>query len=121
MILNFLNRIGDIAASPYAFLAYISVIAAWVYTTVAQYKLNKIADIIKDIPEEKRAEVIARDYGPIPQDMSAEIWIKSKKHTLLFLSFLATLVVISVFIILVLTSKSDNVNGRINETQEYII
>jgi len=94
----------DVGSSPYAFAAYIAVVAAWVYTTVARYRLGKIAKLLKDVPPQHRAKVIEKEYSTLPRSgLSAEQWIKSRQHVLLFVAFLSLLLCLTIIVIIALS------------------
>jgi len=91
--LTFLQHLKEVAASPFAFVAYICVVAAWVYVVSARNRLRTIEKTLKQLPPEMRADVLLREYATTPRKgLSAEQWIRSRKQTLLFAAFLATLI-----------------------------
>src|SRR5262245_36648095 len=86
-ISDFLLNLRIVAASPYAFAAYVGVAAAWTYTTVARHRLDRIAQLFKDLPPDDRIRMIMREYSTVPRSgLSAEQWIVSRRHTLFFRS-----------------------------------
>jgi hypothetical protein len=91
----FLQSLKVTATSPYAFVGYVCVVAAWLYTVIARHRLNTVSKHLKDLPEARRAEVLLREYNTTPRaGLSAEQWIKARQHTLFFLAFIATLVTV---------------------------
>jgi hypothetical protein len=61
------------ATSPYAFVAYICVVAAWTYVALAQHRLKQVAKIIAEVRPEERAALLAREYNVLPRSgLSAE-------------------------------------------------
>lgn len=81
----FLDNLGMVAKSPYALLAYIGVIIAWVYVVTAQARLNKIAKVITSLPEKDRAALLAKEYSTFPRSgLAAKDWIRSRIHYLIF-------------------------------------
>jgi hypothetical protein len=90
---DFLSHLKETASSPLAFVAYVCVVAAWVYVVVARHRLKTVAKILRDLPENQRTEVILREYSTTPRaGLSSEQWIRTRKQTLFFISFLATLI-----------------------------
>jgi hypothetical protein len=112
---DFLATLKDVGSRPYAFAAYIAVVSAWVYTTVARYRLGKIAKLLKDLPPQHRARVIEKEYSTLPSSgLSAEQWIKSRRHVLLFIAFLSLLLCLTIIVIIALDSGPEK--GALNET-----
>lgn len=104
---DFLATLKVVGSSPYAFAAYIAVVAAWVYTTVARYRLGKIADLLKALPPQHRAQVIEKEYSTLPSSgLSAEQWIKSRRHVLLFVAFLSLLLCLTIIVIIALSQST---------------
>lgn len=90
---DFLTHLKETASSPFAFVAYVCVVAAWVYVAVARHRLNKVAGIINALPEERRTDVILQEYKTAPKaGLTAEEWLRARRLTLIFYSFLATLI-----------------------------
>jgi len=105
-ISGFLNNLSHVGGSPYAFAAYIAVVAAWVYATVARHRLSKIGDLLKDLPPKDRTQLILREYSSAPRSgLSAEQWIKSRQHLLLFLAFLSLVVCLTLIVIIALVGS----------------
>jgi len=90
---DFLPHLKETASSPFAFVAYICVVAAWVYVAVARHRLKTVARIINKLPEERRTDVILHEYKTTPKaGLNAEQWIRARRLILIFYSFLATLI-----------------------------
>ncbi len=99
----FLDNLQDVAGSPYAFVAYIAVLLAWVYTTVARHRLGKIAGALKDLPENDRSKVLLKEYSTSPREgLSAEDWIRSRRHMMVFLAFLSLMICVTLVLIIAL-------------------
>jgi hypothetical protein len=112
-ISGFLSNLKAVGASPYAFAAYLAVVAAWVYTTIARHRLGKIAGIIKDLPKEDRTQLLLREYSTAPRaGLSPEQWIKSRQHTLLFFAFLSLVLCVTVVVIIALTAPPSGSRGE---------
>lgn len=92
-ILEALKHIQDAASSPYAILAYITVVGAWLYISAIRHRLHNIAKVLKDLPEKDRAKIILKEYNTIPkQGLSAEQWIRARDRILILIGFIATLI-----------------------------
>jgi hypothetical protein len=100
---EFLTSLSQVASSPYAFAAYIAVVAAWVYTTVARHRLSRMANLLRELPPAERTQLIAKEYSFAPRGgLSAEQWIRSRQHLLLFLGFFSLVVCATVIVIIAL-------------------
>ena len=94
---EFFSSIKAAATSPYALIAYICALGAWVWTTIAQYRLKRISGIIAKVPEKERTALLAREYSTYPRTgLSAEQWIRSRKHLLLAYAVFALIVAAAV-------------------------
>jgi len=101
---GFFEGLKTAATSSYAFVAYVCLIVAWVYVAVAQHRLK----IISQLPPEHRPKALEHEYKVLPRaGLSAEQWIRSRKHTLLFLAFVALLVVTLVLATVALTQHKE--------------
>jgi hypothetical protein len=100
---QFLKNLEAVAASPYAFAAYIAVVAAWVYTSAARHRLKKMAEMLATLPPEERTRVLLKEYSTAPRSgLSADQWIASRRHLLFFLGFLAAIVCATIVVIVAL-------------------
>jgi hypothetical protein len=88
---TFLKNLPAAATSPYAFVAYLGVVAAWTYITVSQRRLKAI----ESLPPAQRAARLKDEYKVLPRSgLSAEQWIRSRRHTLLFWGFVIVMVAV---------------------------
>jgi len=86
----FLDSLGVVAKSPYAFVAYFGVIAAWVYITISRHQLNTL----KALPEDERADVLKQKYPSFSKTtVSGKEFVELQKHKLLFWGFVVFVVV----------------------------
>src|SRR5690349_21152371 len=105
---GFFEGLRTAATSPYAFVAYICLILAWAYVAIAQHRLKRVSQVIAQVPREQRASLLAKEYNVLPRSrLSAEQWIRSRKHTLFFLAFLALLLASLVLITVALTVRKE--------------
>jgi hypothetical protein len=88
-------------------LAYIGLILAWVYVAIAQHRLKRMAQVIKEVPADQRASLLAKEYNVLPKaGLSADQWIRSRKHSLFFFAFLAVLMAVVLIAVIALTGKT---------------
>jgi len=117
---EFFSGIKTAATSPYALIAYICALAAWACVTIARYRLSRISKIIAQVPEKDRASLLAKEYSTFPRaGLSAEQWIRSRKHLLLgyavFILIIAAAVV-AVTAILAPRQPPHQVSGQASTT-----
>lgn len=81
------------ATSPYAFVAYVLLVAASAAIAWRVKRHKTLLSSIEKIPVEQRAELVAREMGaPLPPGLTAEQWIQYKIHQYYLLSFLSVLI-----------------------------
>lgn len=103
---GFFSSLKSAALSPYAFVAYIGLTLAWVYVAVAQHRLKRISKVITAVPADQRGPLLAKEYNVFPRSgLSAEDWIRSRKHMLFFLAFLAILIAVVLITVIAMTGK----------------
>jgi hypothetical protein len=114
-ITQFMSHLKDVASSPYALIGYIVVIVAWVYVVTAQGRLRNISKIISELPEEDRSKILLREYNTSPRKgLTAEQWIRSRQHTLLFLVFLAIILCGTILVIVTIYTKPSHRNASLS-------
>jgi hypothetical protein len=87
-----LDALPQVAASPMAFVGYVLTIAAWIYAISRSQRLKTVLDRIKDVPPSERAKVIQLELGEVlPEKITAEQWMRSKKHRYFFGAFVLLL------------------------------
>lgn len=110
---DFLSHLKEVASSPYAFVAYICVVAAWLYSAIARNRLKHVSKIIKEIPEKDRRDVILREYNTNPRaGLSAEQWIRARRDILFFVSFLSTLIAALLIVVIAVSRTTIDKNGK---------
>jgi hypothetical protein len=118
---QFLSQLRSVGTSPYAFAAYIAVVAAWVYTTVARHRLNKVAEVLKNLPPKDRLKLIEQEYKTSPRSgLSAEQWIRARRQTLLLVAFLSVLICATVVVIIAFVLSFSGANVDLAEMRESI-
>ena len=105
---SLISGLETAAKSQYAFVAYICLIAAWVYVVVAQSRLKRISKAISLVPAEQRGALLSKEYNVFPRSgLSAEQWIRSRRHTLFFIGFLALVVAALIVIVVAMTLRNE--------------
>jgi len=104
MFETFLTALPAAAASPYALIAYLILIAAATYISIAQFRLRTIAKVIEAVPADERASLLAREYNVTPRaGLSPAQWIRARRHMLVFW-FLMTIVA-GILIVVIIAIK----------------
>jgi hypothetical protein len=100
----FLDNLKIVASSPYALVGYLTLVVAWVYVVTANRRLTIIGKLLLQLPRKDRLEILKKEYNTIPRaGLSAEQWIKSRKHLFLFFGFIALLLLCSVLFLAALS------------------
>jgi len=103
---GFFSSLKTAALSPYAFVAYVGLILAWAYIALAQHRLKRISKVINAVEPDERGALLAKEYSVFPRaGLSAEEWIRSRKHLLFFWAFLAVIIAVVVLTTIALTGK----------------
>ena len=93
---GFFSAIKTAAASPFGVVAFIGLIVAWAYLEIGQYRLKRVSKIIRAVPEQDRAALLAREYSTFPRTgLSAEQWIRSRQYQYRFYAVLAAIVAVT--------------------------
>ena len=88
---SFLEALQTVATSPYAFVAYVCLLAGFIYWLVSQVRLNAIARL----PAQEQAAVLKKEYNVLPRSgLSGEEWIRSRRQTLTFWAFVVLIVAV---------------------------
>lgn len=92
---GFLDGLRVVARSNYAVVAYIGLLAAWVYVVISRSKLDATTKSLKVLKAEQRAEALRRLYPEFPTTgMSAEEFIRSRRNGQFLIAFIAFLVAV---------------------------
>ena len=92
---DILLGLREAARSNYAVVAYIGLLAAWVYVAVNRSKLQATTKSLKVLDAEHRAEALRRLYPEFPTSgMSADEFIRSRRNAQFLIAFIAFLVAI---------------------------
>jgi hypothetical protein len=97
IFLVFLDNLKIVASSPYALVGYLALVAAWVYIVTENRRLTTVEKMLPELPKKDRIEILKKEYNTTPRaGLTAEQWIRSRKHRFLFLGFVAVLVMCTV-------------------------
>ena len=89
---QFLKAIPDAASGPYALTAYLVTLAIWGFLSYRVVRNKNLLGKLELIPEHDRASLIIREMGaPLPPQLTAEQWIKSKNSNALMLCAIVAL------------------------------
>jgi len=84
---SLVSALQTAATSPYAFVAYITLVCVWGYVISAESRLKRIAGVIEQVAPEDRARLLENEYRTFPRSgLSAEQWIRTRRMNLLFLA-----------------------------------
>jgi multidrug efflux pump subunit AcrA (membrane-fusion protein) len=88
--------------SPYAFLALVATLGAWISTTMRLRTLRWAGRSLRELPEDSRIRAIEAVYGPVPNNLSADQWVKDRRNRLLLIAFIATVAAATPMVLLAL-------------------
>lgn len=77
-----------VAVTGYAFS-----LGVWAYVVIRRRQLTHMASRLDHIPEEDRIRALEAVYGPIPEVLDADNWVRERRNRLILIAFLATLIV----------------------------
>jgi hypothetical protein len=90
-----LKSIPQAAASPLAFIAYVTTVGAWILAWTRDRQLKTLLEGLKEVPESQRPAHTRTILGEVvPATISVEEWIQVRRQRYLFYSFLAFLFLI---------------------------
>jgi hypothetical protein len=87
----FIEGLKTAATSPYAFVAYVCLVAGFIFWLVSENRLRAIARL----PAAEQASVLMQEYKAFPRGgLSGEQWIHVRRITLTFWAFVVLVVAI---------------------------
>jgi hypothetical protein len=87
----FIEGLKTVATSPYAFVAYVCLLAGFIYWLMSESRLNAIARL----PVGEQAAVLEKEYRVLPRaGLSGDQWIRARRITLTFWAFVVLIVAI---------------------------
>lgn len=109
---QFLSALSQAATSPYAFIAYLAVISAWVYVTINQRRLTHDLHLVARLRQEDRLRYIEQRYKAEPRaGLSAEQYLRGRRLSFLFMGYIFTIAAGVVVIVLSLTLYRPGADG----------
>jgi hypothetical protein len=75
--------------SPYSIVAYLATVGAVIYASDRKSHFDRLFNSLRELPEEDRIHALEMAYGPIPEGITADEWIRDRKNFRLFLSIIA--------------------------------
>lgn len=91
---DFISALPHAAASPYAFVAYVLLIAASIGIAWRVKRNKNLLDALEKIPSEQRAELLQHEMGTVLPNtgINAEQWLEHKIHQYYLLAFLSLII-----------------------------
>jgi len=97
---QFLQALRVAARSNYAFVAYIGVLAAWVYIAGSRARLRAMTKSLSELAVHERADALKRLYPEFPTTgMSADEFIRSRRNAQLLIAFITLVVAVAIMTI----------------------
>ncbi len=98
----FLEHLVDVLPfvnSPLTLIGFLAVVAVLAFSIFHLKQFDSLAKSLKDLPQEKIAIIIEKKMGEvIPSEISAEQWLKGRRHKYYFLAFISLLAFIIVVV-----------------------
>lgn len=85
-----IESIPQAAGNPLAFILFLATLIAWVWIAQRSRRLKLLLSRLEQVPTTKRAELIRAEMGVVlPEKISPEQWIRSRKHQYFLVGYLA--------------------------------
>ena len=109
-ITAFLNGLSAASTSPYAFVAYLVVVLAWLAIAFRVRRNKNLLDVIDKIPADQRLAAIQAEMGNVspPPGLTPEQWLKSKNYNYYFIGFLTLCFCATVLILVAYLNAPDD-------------
>lgn len=96
-LLKALEALPSVATSPYALIGYLVTVGAWSLAMHRSVRLKVLMARLKDIPQNDRAKVVQLELGEVlPQNISAEQWLRARNHRHFAIAGIALLITLTV-------------------------
>jgi hypothetical protein len=86
-------------SGPATLLAYMVALAAWAYVAPTLARLKATSRDLSAIPANQRVSALRQLYGPIPDNITADQWIRDRRMRLILVAFVASLLAIVMTVI----------------------
>lgn len=87
---------------PATLIAYMAALATWAYVLPTLAKLSAASRDLRALPSkppEIRINALKIIYGPIPEEITADEWIRDRRNRLILVGFVASVLAIVVTLI----------------------
>jgi hypothetical protein len=130
-IRSFLEALPSVAASPYAFIAYVLVLVAWlVYVWQQQRVQSKSLEILRTFKSDRERNIALRqllgvDVPPALDPKGVRNWITSqvpgKTRVYIFLAYFGTLLAVLLIVVLVIVTMSGQQRDAVHRTAPAVV
>jgi len=125
----FLSALPRIASSPYAFIGYSLLIAAWTVIGWRVHRNQNLLNALEKLPAKQRLQALQAEMGHIvpPAGLTPEQWLKTRTHQYYFFAFLAFCLCFTSIVVVYFVSKPsvqetpDNIKDRKNSDSDSTI
>lgn len=116
----FLAQLVTVATSPYAFVAYVVLVAVWGVVFVKVTRVRALAQAIGHVPEADRRALLEKDYGfHLQRGMSARDFLRAQRSAYIFYGLMALLLAAVVLATLALLKANPApADARLKATQD---
>ena len=107
---SLVSALPSAATSPFAFAAYVLVVAAWVVIALRLKRNRQLLDHIEKLPQADRLKALQLEMGAVQvrSGLTADQWLRSRVHLYYFLGFcVGCVAAVVVFAIAVTTTRAD--------------
>lgn len=117
---NALRSLPSVAASPYAFFAYLAVLTAWVIIAWRVKRNKNLLENLEKFPKSHRLQVVREEMGmPLKTSLTPEQWLRARTHRYIFWGFLVTVfALLTLFIVSAFSKTAGNVSVGITTPEE---
>ncbi len=112
----FLKALPLIATSPYAFIAYVLLVAAWLVIGLRVRRNKNLLDALEKLPPEQRLAALQAEMGNVspPAGLTPRQWIKSRTHAYYFFAFLALCFCLTLLVLIGYVFRDKNPSGNVS-------
>ncbi len=102
-----LRSLPQVATSPFAFVAYVLVVAAWLIVALRVKRNKNLLDALEKVPLEQRLAALQAEMGNVspPKGFTAQQWLRSRIHTYYFYAFLALYLAVALMFIIAVAAR----------------